>query len=285
MNLREVKQRILSVKSTQKITSAMKLVSSAKLRRAQAAIESMRPYETKLNGMLETFFGSDVTLGGEYAAVRKVERVALIAVASDSSLCGAFNANMSRILRTVLDEYHKQGIDVRLYAVGRKMLEAAKKMEIEPDLALMSQSSSPRYNEVSAVASALMDEFRNGKLDRVEILYTRFASTSKHIPTRDCLLPVAVEDTSTEVIHSDFIVEPGKEELVNSLLPKSIALKLFTALLDSVAAEHAARMMAMQIATDNADDLISELTLEYNKGRQQAITNELLDIVAGSNKE
>ena len=158
-------------------------------------------------------------------------------------------------------------------------------MEIDPDEALMSQSSSPRYNEVSAVASSLMDEFRNGRLDKVEILYTRFASASKHIPTRDCLLPVAVEDTSTEIIHSDFIVEPGKEELVNSLLPKSIALKLFTALLDSVAAEHAARMMAMQIATDNADDLIAELTLEYNKGRQQAITNELLDIVAGSNKE
>lgn len=285
MNLREVKQRILSVKSTQKITSAMKLVSSAKLRRAQAAIESMRPYETKLNGMLETFFGSDVTLGGEYTALRKVDRVAVIAVASDSSLCGAFNANMSRLLRVVLDEYRAQGIDVRLYTVGRKMLDAARKMEIEPDEALMSQSSSPRYNEVSAVASALMDEFRKGMLDRVEILYTRFASASKHIPTRDCLLPVAVEDTSTEVIHSDFIVEPGKEELVNALLPKSIALKLFTALLDSVAAEHAARMMAMQIATDNADDLIAELTLEYNKGRQQAITNELLDIVAGSNKE
>lgn len=285
MNLREVKQRILSVKSTQKITSAMKLVSSAKLRRAQAAIESMRPYETKLNSMLEAFFGSDVTLGGEYTAVRKVERVALIAVASDSSLCGAFNANMSRLLRTVFDEYRAQGIEVRLYTVGCKMLDAARKMEIEPDEALMSQSSSPRYNEVSAVASSLMDEFRNGRLDKVEILYTRFVSASKHIPTRDCLLPVAVEDTSTEIIHSDFIVEPGKEELVYSLLPKSIALKLFTALLDSVAAEHAARMMAMQIATDNADDLIAELTLEYNKGRQQAITNELLDIVAGSNKE
>ena len=285
MNLREVKQRILSVKSTQKITSAMKLVSSAKLCRAQAAIESMRPYQSKLNEMLAAFFSGDISVGNEFAVERKVQRVALIAVASDSSLCGAFNVNISRFVRSVVEEYKAQGIEVKIYTVGRKMLDAVKKMDIDPGTVLMSQSASPRYAEVAAVAYSLMKEFRAGTLDKVEILYTRFVSAAKHIPTRECLLPVAVEENRGPGIHCDYIVEPGKDEFVKALLPKSVALELYTALLDSVAAEHAARMMAMQIATDNADELIAELTLEYNKGRQQAITNELLDIVAGSNRE
>lgn len=283
MNLREVRDRIASVKSTQKITAAMKLVSAAKLRRAQTAIEGMSHYSDKLNGMLASFLGSGTGFTTELAVKRDCKRVAVIAVASDTGLCGTFNTNVINRVRAALDGYRASNIEVEVYAMGRKMHDAVKKLGYTPHEELMSQSSTPQYSEVAIVARNLMARFSDGAIDKVEVVYSHFKSAAKQEPVNEILLPVELKmaeaDSQAAV---DYIVEPGRDELLGALVPKVVEVKMQTALLDAVAAEHAARVLAMQIATDNATDLISELTLEYNKGRQQAITNELLDIMSGA---
>ena len=283
MSLRDIKQRIHSVKSTQKITSAMKLVSAAKLRRTQAAIDCMRPYEQKLSAILSSFLGN-AAVQSEYNVPREVKKVVVIPIASDTTLCGAFNSNVIRLAKEVVDEYRLQGIAIEIMPVGKKMHEYFKKQGMDTVDMLMKQAGAPQYPEISLVAKELMQRYAAGEIDRIELVYTHSVSASKQIPQRELFLPV---DTSLLVsdnaVHTvDYIIEPTKEELLQSLIPKVIQLHLYTVLLDSSVAEHAARMIAMQIATDNADDLIAELTLEYNKGRQQAITNELLDILSGS---
>lgn len=287
MNLKEVKQRIQSVKTTQKITSAMKLVSAAKLRRAQAAIEGMRPYQEKLSHILSTFLHSTGSISTPYTAVRDVKRVAIVVISSSSSLCGGFNANIIRSAKEVIDEYTAAGVAVELFPVGKKISEAIRKMGVAQNDVLMPQAEKISYQAVSLAADNFMAQFAAGDFDKIEILYNRFFSAAKQAPVREVFLPVEMDGVvqGCEAQTTEYIVEPGKEELIRQLLPKVITLHLFTTLLDSAAAEHAARMMAMQIATDNADDLIAELVLEYNKGRQQAITNELLDIVSGSTNQ
>lgn len=261
----------------------MKLVSAAKLRRAQTAIEGMSHYSDKLNGMLASFLGSGTGFTTELAVKRDCKRVAVIAVASDTGLCGTFNANVINRVRTVLDGYKASNIEVEVYAMGRKMHDAVKKLGYTPHEELMSQSSTPQYSEVAIVARNLMARFSDGAIDKVEVVYSHFKSAAKQEPVNEILLPVELKmaeaDSQAAV---DYIVEPGRDELLGALVPKVVEVKMYTALLDAVAAEHAARVLAMQIATDNATDLISELTLEYNKGRQQAITNELLDIMSGA---
>ena len=285
MNLREVRDRIASVKSTQKITAAMKLVSAAKLRRAQTAIEGVSHYSDKLNGMLASFLGSGTGITTELAVKRDCKRVAVIAVASDTGLCGTFNTNVINRVRAVLDGYMASNVEVEVYTVGKKMHDAVKKLGYTPHEELMSQSSTPQYSEVAIVARNLMARFSDGAIDKVEVVYSHFKSAAKQEPVNEILLPVELKmaeaDSQAAV---DYIVEPGRDELLGALVPKVVEVKMYTALLDAVAAEHAARVLAMQIATDNATDLISELTLEYNKGRQQAITNELLDIMSGANR-
>ena len=283
MNLREVRDRIASVKSTQKITAAMKLVSAAKLRRAQTAIEGMSHYSDKLNGMLASFLGSGTGFTTELAVKRDCKRVAVIAVASDTGLCGTFNTNVINRVRAVLDGYMASNVEVEVYTVGKKMHDAVKKLGYTLHEELMSQSSTPQYSKVATVARNLMARFSDGAIDKVEVVYSHFKSAAKQEPVNEILLPVELKmaeaDSQAAV---DYIVEPGRDELLGALVPKVVEVKMQTALLDAVAAEHAARVLAMQIATDNATDLISELTLEYNKGRQQAITNELLDIMSGA---
>ena len=283
MNLREVRDRIASVKSTQKITAAMKLVSAAKLRRAQTAIEGMSHYSDKLNGMLASFLGSGTGFTTELAVKRDCKRVAVIAVASDTGLCGTFNTNVINRVRAVLDGYMASNVEVEVYTVGKKMHDAVKKLGYTLHEELMSQSSTPQYSEVAIVARNLMARFSDGAIDKVEVVYSHFKSAAKQEPVNEILLPVELKmaeaDSQAAV---DYIVEPGRDELLGALVPKVVEVKMYTALLDAVAAEHAARVLAMQVATDNATDLISELTLEYNKGRQQAITNELLDIMSGA---
>ena len=285
MNLKEVKQRIQSVKNTQKITSAMKLVSAAKLRRAQSAAEGVRPYKEKLNEILVAFLGALHTVKTPLTAQREAKKIAVVAVSSSSSLCGSFNANVIRAAKERVDEYIKGGVEVEIYPVGKKMFEAFKKQGLEQNLALMEQAASVAYNPVSEVASVLMERFISGDIDKVELIFTHFHSAAKQTVEREIFLPIDINVLKGDgelQLSTDYIIEPSAEELVQSLLPKVVTLNLYTALLDSTAAEHAARMMAMQIATDNADDLITELVREYNKGRQQAITNELLDMVSGS---
>lgn len=285
MSLKEVKQRILSVKNTQKITSAMKLISAAKLRRAQSVIEGVQPYRKRLDNMLLTFLSGSNQVDTPYTRVEEPRRVAVIAISSDSSLCGGFNANIIRNAKEVLVGYSSLGAEnVELFTVGKKIATSLKKEGYVPDESLMSQAVSPQYTPVSQVAYELMRRFAAGELDSIELVYTHFVSAAKQVPVRETFLPIDISEYSGNEtgVANDFIVEPGKEQLVQQLLPKVIAMRLFTAMLDSVAAEHAARMLAMQVATDNADELITTLVREYNKSRQQAITNELLDIMSGS---
>ena len=282
MNLREIRDRIASVKSTQKITAAMKLVSAAKLRRAQMAIEGMSHYSDKLGSLLVSFLSSSNGYTTELAAKRDYKKVVIVAVASDTGLCGTFNSNVIGRMRTVLDGYRDSNTDVEVYTVGKKIHDAVKKLGYTPREELMSQSSAPQYNEIAIVARELMERFRSGVIDRVEVVHSHFKSAAKQEPVNDVLLPVELKVAEENSPTVDYIVEPGRGELLGALVPKVVEVRLFTALLDAVAAEHAARVLAMQVATDNATDLISELTLEYNKGRQQAITNELLDIMSGA---
>lgn len=282
MNLREVRDRIASVKSTQKITAAMKLVSAAKLRRAQAAIEGMSHYSDKLAGLLASLLSSFTGFTTELAAKRDCKKTVVIAVASDTGLCGTFNSNVINRMRAVLDGYRASNTEVEIYTVGKKMHDAVKKLGYTSREELMPQSAAPQYNDIAIVARDLMERFRSGTIDRVEVVHSHFKSAAKQEPVNELLLPVELKMAEDAAAAVDYIVEPGRKELLGALVPKVVEVQLFTALLDAVAAEHAARVLAMQVATDNATDLISELTLEYNKGRQQAITNELLDIMSGA---
>ena len=282
MNLKEIKHRIHSVKNTQKITSAMKLVSAAKLRRTQTAIEGMRPYKEKIDSMLSDLLSDVKHVDTPYIVERAAKNVVVIAVASDSNMCGAFNNNILRFTRSVIDEYISQGVAVELFPVGEKMMEMSQKYGLPISRDLMPNAGAPQYATVQPVALSLMERFAAGNVDKIELVYTRYISASKQVSSKEAFLPVKFECGNGGELNDEYIVEPGREELLHELLLKAVVLNLYTALLDSAVAEHTARMIAMQIATDNADELISELTLEYNKGRQQAITNELLDIISGS---
>lgn len=286
-SLKEVKTRIASVNSTRKITSAMKMVASSKLHRAQQAIESMRPYERQLTRIMSTFVGSmEGEVDTAYAAQRDVKRVVIVLFTSNSSLCGGYNANAVKAFVKKVEEYRSRNIEVcRVYAMGKKAAEAVGKLK---NFDLVDKSAlldHPSYQEAAKVASELMDLYVKGDIDEVDLIYHHFKSAGTQILTTETLLPIDLHADSTEegaTNNLNFIVEPSIGDIVNQLIPKSLHLRLYTALLDSLASEHAARVIAMQVATDNADDLLRELTLTYNKTRQQAITNELLDIAGGS---
>lgn len=286
-SLKEVKTRIASVNSTRKITSAMKMVASSKLHRAQQAIESMRPYERQLTRIMSTFVGSmEGEVDTAYAAQRDVKRVVIVLFTSNSSLCGGYNANAVKAFVKKVEEYRSRNIEVcRVYAMGKKAAEAVGKLK---NFDLVDKSAlldHPSYQGAAKVASELMDLYVKGDIDEVDLIYHHFKSAGTQILTTETFLPIDLHADSTEEGASNnlnFIVEPSMGDIVNQLIPKSLHLRLYTALLDSLASEHAARVIAMQVATDNADDLLRELTLTYNKTRQQAITNELLDIAGGS---
>ena len=281
-SLKEVKGRIATVNNTRKITSAMKMVASAKLHKAQGAITNMLPYERRLHGLLTNLLG-----GGEvliWNTPREVKRVALVVFSSNSSLCGGFNANVIKHATQWLDEYQSLGKEnILLYPVGKKVADALSKMGYAVQGNFQHLADKPSFAEAAELAQGLMNLFTQGEVDRVELLYNHFKSTASQILTREVYLPMQTSGNTIEGKEDmDYILEPSREELLATLLPKVLRMKLYTVLLDSNASEHAARTMAMQIATDNADDLLQELTLMYNKTRQQAITNELLDIVGGS---
>lgn len=285
-SLKEIKGRIGSVQSTLKITSAMKLVASTKLRRAQTAIEHMLPYDRQLSTILHNFLASGVTVESPFTEERPVERVAVVVVASNSSLCGGFNSNIIRKADSVLADYvHKLGKDrLLVFPVGRKVAQAlGKRFDLSEDFKMIGDK--PAYKQASELAEHLMNLFLQKEIDRVELIYTHYKSTSTQIVTHETFLPLALNSGSEgeeSASAQDYIVEPSPEELVARLLPKTLRMKIYTILLDSNASEHAARTVAMQQATDNANELLQELNLMYNKGRQQAITSELLDIIGGS---
>ena len=284
-SLKEVKGRIATVNNTRKITSAMKMVASAKLHKAQGAITNMLPYERRLHGLLTNLLGGSEVL--VWNTPREVKRVALVVFSSNSSLCGGFNANVIKHATQWLDEHQALGKDnILIYPVGKKVADALSKMGYAIQGNFQHLADKPSFAEAAELAQGLMNLFTRGEVDRVELLYNHFKNTASQILTREVYLPMNCHPEHSEgsQIHqeTDYILEPSREELLATLLPKVLRMKLYTVLLDSNASEHAARTMAMQIATDNADDLLQELTLMYNKTRQQAITNELLDIVGGS---
>lgn len=289
-SLKEVKGRIATVNNTRKITSAMKMVASAKLHKAQGAITNMLPYERSLHRLFTNFLsGGDVQ--SCYTVAREVKRIALVVFSSNSSLCGGFNANVIKHTTQWLDEHQSLGKEqILIYPVGKKVADALVKQGYAVQGDFQHMADKPSFAEASALAQQLMDMFEKGKVDRVELLYNHFKSTASQILTHEVYLPLQTcppddrkeEGSREHKEETDYILEPSREELLATLLPKVLRMKLYTVLLDSNASEHAARTMAMQIATDNADDLLQELTLMYNKTRQQAITNELLDIVGGS---
>ena len=308
--LKEIKGRIGSVKSTLKITSAMKLVSSAKLHKAQQAVEAMRPYEEALlqilaatesapSGKTEVIPDADAVLGSlsgnsaENPDASSRPRV-IVAIASNSSLCGGFNANIIAKVR----EIRKPG-DV-VYSVGRKMADAMRRDGFPTPEDLNSLIEHPSYSPAATLVEKLMEEQAQGRIGEVLLVYTHFVSTARQIPVAEELLasvmPVAEENYFSQGVAKNqfssandasssssegIIIEPSRKVLRESLEPKVLKLKLYAALLDSAAAEHAARTVAMQTATDNAENLLAELTLQYNKGRQQKITSEILDLAGG----
>ena len=317
-SLKEIKNRITSVNSTRKITSAMKMVASSKLHHAQMMIENMLPYETMLEHILKTFLASEADASTVLNVERPVKRVALVVYASNSSLCGGFNANVIRLLQRVVDEYSELGKDnIVIYPIGRKIAEKAAKMGLQVAGDFTGLADKPNVKQCIEIAHELGEKFVGGEIDRVEMIYHHFKSAGSQILMRKNFLPIDISEelgrdntrdlnstvTSKEAqeylknnktaeenrekdevrpLNDNFIVEPDMDSVLSQLIPKFLHLMLYTALLDSLASEHAARMVAMQTATDNADEILRELNLQYNKSRQQAITSELLDIVGGS---
>lgn len=295
-SLKEIKGRINSVKSTGKITSAMKMIASSKLHKAQLAIKNMLPYERLLMQIMGNFLSSETSVQSPYITERPVRRVALVIFSSNSSLCGGFNATVIKELQAFLRDYASLGTNaVDIYPVGKKVGKAVEKAGFTPKGDYSDMAEHPSFKSASALAAEVMKSFTDGEVDKVEMVYFHFKSTATQSLTRKIYLPIQLDEFKTVTPDSDtdtkkgewekdYIVEPSRSEVLTSLLPQALHLEVFTALLDSNASEHAARTMAMQTATDNANDLLQDLTLMYNKSRQQAITNELLDIVAGSMK-
>ncbi len=320
-SLKEIKGRIASVNSTRKITSAMKMVASSKLHHAQVAIQNMLPYEELLEHILKSFLAAEAEAQTIFDQERPVKRAALVVMTSNSSLCGGFNANTIKMMLHAVEEYDKTiGRDnVEIYPIGRKVYEKAKKMGLAVQGEYSALADKPNVQECIEIAMELGKKFAEGQIDKVELIYHHFKSAGSQILTRKTFLPIDVQselnadkerdletviatkesqeylkkrgDRSQESgekkaevkpLNDNFIVEPDMNTVLSQLLPKLAHLSLYTALLDSNASEHAARMVAMQTATDNADELLRELNLQYNKSRQQAITSELLDIVGGS---
>ena len=284
-SLKEIKGRINSVKSTQKITSAMKMVSSAKLRVAQNRIENFLPYQQKLTEIMNSFLSSEMDYVSPLSAKREVNAVAVVAISSNSSLCGAFNSNVIKLLKQTLKEYSQiPKENIYLYPIGKKVEEAIKKEGLRTQGSFIHLMEKPNFEEAKNIADTLIEDFFNKKIDTVILLYNHFKSTACQLPTKDQFLPIEFtkEQYNTNHISIDYIVEPDNVTILEALIPKSLRIKLYASILDSAAAEQAARTVAMQIATENANEILSDLTIQYNKQRQQVITSELLDIIGGS---
>ena len=281
-NLKEIRNRITSIKSTMQITSAMKMVSAAKLKKAQDAITAMRPYSSKLTELLQNLSATlDGDSGGAYATQREVSKVLMVVVTSNRGLCGGFNSSITKeVVRTIQHKY--QNVTVDLLTIGKKGGDVLgktyniieKRNEIFEDLT---------FNNVALIAKKLMEMYVDGTYDKIELVYNQFKNAATQIPQIEQYLPIKPIKISENVsVNSDYIFEPSKEEIVEALIPKALKTQLYKALRDSFASEHGARMTAMHKATDNARDLRNELLLTYNKARQAAITNEILEIVGGA---
>lgn len=290
-SLREIKSKIHSVKSTQQITSAMRMVSTVKLQRAQRVIESFLPYQNKMSELLNNFLSAEEDTEENITSVfeekRTVKRVAIVAFSSNMSLCGSFNANVAKEFVQTVEEYEYLGKDnIVIYPIGKKITQTAKKLGFATTYKYDDLANSPSYDEAIKIADELMNSFRNRTIDKVIVIYHHFKSKGSQQLAQTEMLPISLEEMKEKQDETfiQYIVEPDKKSILEELIPKVIRIQFYTYLLESYTSEHAARSIAMQAATDNADDLLEELSLVYNKSRQQSITNELLDIIGATFK-
>lgn len=289
-SLKEIKSRIGSVNSTRKITSAMKMIASSKLHKAQNAILNFLPYQEKLDAILTNLLSADTSYDSPFTQKREVKRSAIVVFTSNSTLCGAFNANTIKRFRSVYQSKNHLGKDnILLYPVGKQIADAIKKAGLKSQGDYTEMADKPSFIAVQKLAQELMDKYITGEVDEIILIYHHFKSMGSQILVTDTYLPFNLspsEDQNlqggTRVAQADYIFEPSKEEILESLIPTVLNSRLFAALLDSNASEHAARTIAMQVATDNADEMLQTLNIQYNKTRQQAVTNELLDIIGGA---
>lgn len=284
-NLKEIKNRITSISSTMQITSAMKMVSAAKLKRAQDAITQMRPYAEKLQEILGNLSATLDLSENAYSHQREVKNAYIVAITSNRGLCGGFNNNIIKQVNALLkDEY--AGYNTKVISVGKKVNDAFKRSDVNyrPDGIGEAEDmfNDLSFERSSELAQFLMDEFAAGKVDKVVIIYNKFINAASQEVITEQFLPIIPAEADENASAGDYIYEPSKSEIVDDLIPKSLKTQLFKGLLDSHASEHGARMTAMHKATDNASELKRTLTLEYNKARQAAITNEILEIVGGA---
>jgi F-type H+-transporting ATPase subunit gamma len=285
-SLKEVRSRIVSVNSTKQITAAMKMVSAAKLRRAQDAIVRMRPYAEKLQTILGNVSVSLDSSEGVYSAQREVKKVLLVPIVSNRGLAGAFNTQVFRLMRKAIAEARSNNQEVSILPIGKKAMDLYRRSgmldgNLPTDLASLFDGLS--FDKAAPVAELLMKQFAEGRYDRVVLFYNKFKNAAVQITTEEQYLPIApAEKGSGGSTKADHIMEPDRATIVEGIIPKSLKIQLYKALLDSFAAEHGARMTAMHKATDNADALLKDLKLTYNKARQASITNEILEIVGGA---
>ena len=280
-NLKEIRNRIASVSSTMQITSAMKMVSAAKLKKAQDAITAMRPYSDKLTELIQDLSASaDTDQPNPYTVVRQEEKILLVAITSNRGLCGAFNTNVIKeTLRLSKEEF--EGKTVKLVTIGKKGSDILSKSlpfksshdDVFDDLT---------FDNTAKVAESIMEAFASAEYDKVVLIYNRFKNAATQLITVEPFLPIVSESSEEETSNGDYLFEPSQAEIIDELLPKSLKIQLFKAIRDSLASEHGARMTAMHKATDNATELRDQLKLTYNKARQAAITNEILEIVGGA---
>jgi len=289
-SLKEIKGRISSIRNIWKITSAMRMIAAAKLHRAQGAVANVFLYELRLHEMLSALLSLEGALASPYTrSSKEVKKVAIVALSSNSSLCGAFNMNVLKKLNATIREEFSQlrQEDIFIFPVGRKIHDAVLREGYLPQDDFHKMAEKPNYSDAASLSRRLTELFCTHQVDRIVIVHNHFKSMAAQIPTLETYLPYSSckkdsKSVGNRKVAPDFILEPSREKLISLLLPKVLELKIFTTLLDSAAAEHAARTIAMQTATENAEELLNDLTLVYNKSRQQAITNELLDIVGGT---
>ena len=280
-NLKEIRSRITSVGSTMQITSAMKMVSAAKLKRAQDAIVKMRPYANKLTELLESLSASlDSSDGGVYSTKREISKVLIVPITSNRGLCGGFNAYIIKRVYTLINDHYKNK-EISILSIGKKSSEHFLKNNFNIIGSHDELFNDLTFENVSSIADVIMKKYREGNFDKVVLVYNQFKNAATQIIMSENFLPIQSESNDTEAA-GDYLFEPTREEIVEELIPKSLKTQMFKAILDSHAAEHGARMTAMHKATDNASELKKELTLTYNKARQAAITGEILEIVGGA---
>lgn len=280
-NLKELRNRIASVSSTMQITSAMKMVSAAKLKKAQDAVTQMRPYAVKLNAVLSNVSATLDASENPFAVERTVRRVLVLPVSSNRGLCGAFNTNVYKATRALIASYEAQGAQAEVWGVGKKASEPFRKLDLVTS-DFNATMGAVSFAGAKEIGQKVMEAFTSGQVDAVYVVYNRFKNAAVQEVMTEQVLPIAAPAAEGPAAQSDYLYSPSKEEILLDLIPTTIKIQVFKALLDSVASEHGARMTAMHKATDNANSMRSELRLQYNKARQAAITNEILEIVAGA---